>query len=357
MSEVDVPEIDMTIEEIADQQAFTRNFKIIMTVVMFLEVFIGLIPHKCEACRKSVYPLSFLNCFSAGIFISIAFVHVLPDTTEEYMEWAETEGYNEAFPLPTFMAMIGYVFILLIDKVIARAYHIDEEKEVLVDHCEKKDCKDGEKCEEVVKDANKVGPADAVTAEAPVVVEEHKAHETPAAIDRTTTQLVRDEDDTHTVAENAVSKTSGVVLCLALGVHAFFEGISFGMMPTADQAGQLAFGILIHKGSSVISLGGALSRSGFSFKTVFCFLLIFAVSAPIGIAIGMNIEDASPIVTTIFMGISAGTFLYVASSEIIVNEFARGKHQIWKFIFVVLGATLITLIWLLEGEEAEALEV
>jgi len=50
----------------------------------------------------------------------------LPDTTEEYMEWAETEGYNEAFPLPTFMAMIGYVFILLIDKVIARAYHIDE---------------------------------------------------------------------------------------------------------------------------------------------------------------------------------------------------------------------------------------
>ena len=69
--------------------AFTVNFKIILTVVMFLEVFIGIIPHYCEACRKSVYPLSFLNCFSAGIFIAIAFVHVIPDTTEAWVEWAD----------------------------------------------------------------------------------------------------------------------------------------------------------------------------------------------------------------------------------------------------------------------------
>lgn len=159
------------------------------------------------------------------------------------------------------------------------------------------------------------------------------------------------------VRENAVSKTAGVVLVLALGVHAFFEGISFGMLPSADAAGQLAAGIFIHKGSSVISLGGALSRSGYSAKAVFGFLLIFAVCAPIGIIIGMHISEESPVIIAVFMGISAGTFLYVASSEIIVNEFERGKYQPLKFLFVILGATLITVIWLFEGEGENAAEV
>lgn len=107
---------------------FARNFKIIFTIVMFLEVFLGLIPAKCEACRKSVYPLSFLNCFSAGIFLSIAFVHILPDTTIEYIEWANENGYDEAFPLPTFMAMFGYILILLIDKVIAHSFKLEDEQ-------------------------------------------------------------------------------------------------------------------------------------------------------------------------------------------------------------------------------------
>lgn len=77
-------------------------------------------------------------------------------------------------------------------------------------------------------------------------------------------------------------------------------------------------------------------------------LFIFAITAPLGVIIGICLGDASPIVLAIFMGISAGSFVYVASSEVIVNEFGRGKYQFVKFVFVVLGATLITLIWLNE---------
>ena len=102
----------------------------------------------------------------------------------------------------------------------------------------------------------------------------------------------------------------------------------------------------------MVSLGGALSRSGYSFKAVFGFLTLFAIMAPIGIILGMNLAGNSPLVIVIFMGLSAGTFLYVSTAEIIVNEFGRGKHQIVKFIMVVLGATLITLIWLLEVPDA-----
>lgn len=34
-----------------------------------------------------------------------------------------------------------------------------------------------------------------------------------------------------------VSKTAAIVLVLALGAHAFFEGIAFGLITTIEQAG------------------------------------------------------------------------------------------------------------------------
>lgn len=65
---------------------------------------------------------------------------------------------------------------------------------------------------------------------------------------------------------NAVSASNGIILCIAIGVHEFFEGIAFGLMPTAEQAGQLAIGVLIHKAAASISLGGAFARAGFTFR-------------------------------------------------------------------------------------------
>lgn len=34
-----------------------------------------------------------------------------------------------------------------------------------------------------------------------------------------------------------VSKTAAIILVLALGAHAFFEGIAFGLQTTVDSAG------------------------------------------------------------------------------------------------------------------------
>jgi len=122
-----------------------------------------------------------------------------------------------------------------------------------------------------------------------------------------------------------VSKTAAIVLVLALGAHAFFEGIAFGLITSIEQAGQLAAGILIHKSAAAISLGGAFARSGYSVKEILVLLVIFSVIAPLGIIIGMQIADSNKLVDTVFLSISGGTFLYVACSEIIVNEFDKGS--------------------------------
>ncbi len=148
-----------------------------------------------------------------------------------------------------------------------------------------------------------------------------------------------------------VSKTAAIVLVLALGAHAFFEGIAFGLLTTIEQAGQLAAGILIHKSAAAISLGGAFARSGYRATEIIVLLAIFSVTAPIGIIIGMQISDSNKLVDTVFLSISGGTFIYVACSEIIVNEFDKGTKQWVKMLLVLLGGIVISLLWFLDKHD------
>lgn len=98
-----------------------KTFKIIMLFVMILCVALGIIPKVCGACQKSERTLSLLNCFSAGIFLSMALVHMMPEATEIYMIWAKKEDIERPFPLPYVMFFMGYFLILSIDRVAARA--------------------------------------------------------------------------------------------------------------------------------------------------------------------------------------------------------------------------------------------
>jgi len=148
---------------------------------------------------------------------------------------------------------------------------------------------------------------------------------------------------------NAVSKTSGIILALALGVHSFFEGIAFGLTPKISNAGQLAAGILIHKGAAVISLGGAFARTGYSLKAIALFLGIFSLTAPLGIIIGIIVSESNKLVDVVFLSISGGTFLYVACSEIIVNEFGRGYYRWAKVLFIMAGVSVISMLWLFDS--------
>ena len=153
-----------------------------------------------------------------------------------------------------------------------------------------------------------------------------------------------------------VSKASAIILVLALGAHAFFEGIAFGLQTEISSAGQLAAGILIHKSAASISLGGAFARTGYSTKEIFLFLGIFSIIAPIGIIIGMQVADSNKLVDVTFMGISGGTFIYVACSEIVVNEFDKGKHQWIKMLLVFAGGCVISALWFFGGHEHGAEE-
>lgn len=59
-----------------------KGLKIIWMVVILAISCLWILPMKIEIISKSHAVMSYLNCFAAGMFLSIAFVHMLPESVE-----------------------------------------------------------------------------------------------------------------------------------------------------------------------------------------------------------------------------------------------------------------------------------
>jgi zinc transporter 1/2/3 len=90
--------------------------KVFFCIIIFADsVFFGILPSKWKRIRNSQTIISLLNAFSAGVFIAIAFNHILPEAAEKYNELCPAN--ERCFPWPFFITFLGYSMILLLDKV------------------------------------------------------------------------------------------------------------------------------------------------------------------------------------------------------------------------------------------------
>ena len=96
-----------------------KGFKIGMLFAIWVCCMAGVLPKVVPAVNKNPLVLSFLNCFSAGIFLGMALIHIIPEGIDVYSEWAESEGIEKPFPLPYVLIFVGYLIVLSVDRVIA----------------------------------------------------------------------------------------------------------------------------------------------------------------------------------------------------------------------------------------------
>lgn len=116
-----------------------------------------------------------------------------------------------------------------------------------------------------------------------------------------------------------------LVLLIALSTHSIFEGIALGL--TSDLAGvvNLIIGLCCHKGPASMSLGISLSKrfkESHERNKAILFIVLFGLATPLGIGIGMLVSSANNLVEVIFSSFAGGTFIYIAASEVIVEEFS-----------------------------------
>ena len=121
------------------------------------------------------------------------------------------------------------------------------------------------------------------------------------------------------------------MLLIALSTHAIFEGIALGLTKDLAASINIMLALMIHKTAASMSLGISISKNfaDEDRSKGIMLLLSFAFATPIGIASGLLLADTNDMIEIIFSSFAGGTFIYIAASEVIVEEFSIPGRKKW----------------------------
>ena len=267
----------------------------------------GLVPVLVRSfARRGKFILSLLSTFSAGIFLTVGLTHILPEAIElqKYVSLPRT------YPLATTMAMIGFLLIFFIERILFSTHDLQcppEEHGHGHGHGHGKGDQMDDKAYDNTQNwhgNHQVSPA-RIDPENGVTVEPPKAHSFWGAL---------------------VETRSSIVLLLALMSHCIFAGMALGLSPTTASMWNLFIAISCHKFFESVSLGARFVVEGMSVMACVMWLLPFSLSIFIGVVIGTVVPANNYIASTIFQGLSAGTFIYVGAFEVLSHEFGSHHH-------------------------------
>ena len=319
----------------------------IISIVVFLAMAMGfgVMPYFIQKCRTSTKFLSISNAFSGGLFLGIGLFHVLPESHEMLEELTEA-------PLAYFCAFLSYALILFVEKVSFNSHSL------LHDHGHKdKDASNRITLSklnesETERETEKV---DEHNDEEKEENEENEKKEPMIKVEMPEKKENQENDNEHEHEhEHHKYKGSSItpyILLLALGFHGLFEGMALGIQSDIQSTLSLFLAIVAHKWAASLTLGISFVKAGVARNQLIIMVMIFAFIGPVGVAIGLILsETADEIVQGIFLAISVGTFLYIACSEVLVEEFENPNNKYLKFIMFMLGGIFIGGLSLLEIE-------
>lgn len=255
-------------------------FQVILTTI---NVACWLIPLRSKKISENKLGLSLANAFSGGVFLSLAFGHLIPECVHGFGE------YQEAVPF--MLVLSGYLLIFFVEKVAFDAHDILHEME---------------------------SGADA-----------GKNHEGK-----------KDE-----VSSHGTGGRGAVILLGALAVHSILEMMALGLADKFGDCALLTLSIALHQPAESIALLVAFLKSGMPKDQIVKYLSVFSAMGPIGVALGIAVNEfAAPIVDSAMLAIVAGTFVYVGATEVIPEEWENSEHKWKKFAALMSGIVSIFAI-------------
>ncbi len=138
----------------------------------------------------------------------------------------------------------------------------------------------------------------------------------------------------------------GFVALIGLSVHSLTAGFGLGVGMLEPELGMVIFiAIIAHKATAAFSLATIFRLAGFSVKKTIGLILLFAIMTPLGALISLPFIHALQNVSlAIPTGITAGTFLYVATIDLVPEAFHADKEKISSFVWLVFGIFIMLMI-------------
>jgi zinc transporter ZupT len=139
----------------------------------------------------------------------------------------------------------------------------------------------------------------------------------------------------------------GIVALIGLSVHSITAGFGLGVGMVDPDLGLVIFiAIIAHKATAAFSLSTIFQLANFPLKKTLGLILLFSVMTPLGAIISLPfIEKLRDVSLAIPTGITAGTFLYVATIDLVPEAFhSSNGERASSFIWMVLGIFVMFLI-------------
>lgn len=148
---------------------------------------------------------------------------------------------------------------------------------------------------------------------------------------------------------DAAKSANPFILMTVLSVHAFIAGTALGLETVVSAALVLLLAILAHKSFAAFALGISFVEAGLVKKKYYSLLALFSIMTPLGVLLGAWLSRALHSQTAleteaIFDGLAGGTFIYVASMDMINHTFAVREIRWGKYIAITLGYALMALL-------------
>lgn len=137
----------------------------------------------------------------------------------------------------------------------------------------------------------------------------------------------------------------GLAAFVGLSVHTLIDGLALGSAVN-EGVGLMAFiAIVSHKVPSSLSLASILKSEGKSTSVILGYSIIYGLMVPVGAGLyfasnaALRIEKFSPWA----LAFSAGTFLYIAVSDLLPHVSRHGKERQGRNLVALFGGLLLML--------------
>merc|ERR1719153_1406982 len=260
--------------------------------------------------------ISFCSCFAGGVFFGACILDLLPDVREQ-MDQVKLEIKEQYkvdltwLPAAELIMGLGFWLILFIEQFVLQVQeNVGQEQER----------------EPLLASSGRRGSIGSY----------HRTH---------SHQHGEHHHHHHTHIDQGVFQNTplrAAMLLLALSFHSVFEGIAIGLQNTDAKLVSIFLAVISHKAVMAFSLGLNIAQSNISRMKFTSSIIMFSISSPIGVGIGMAVADLPPslpqdICNAILQGVACGTFLYITCFEILPNEMNVPYKRMWKWLCGAAG--------------------
>ncbi|KAK1373966.1 zinc transporter 6, chloroplastic [Heracleum sosnowskyi] len=269
-----------------------------------------------------------IKCFAAGVILSTSLVHVLPDAFNALADCQVSSHHPwKDFPFAGLVTLIGVLMALLVD--LTASSHVDASAHA----SDYKPIVGEMKCcggKNIERDGD--------------LESDHQE------------RRAREEEMVVKIKQRLVSQ----VLEIGIIFHSVIIGVTMGMSQNKCTIRPLVAALAFHQIFEGMGLGGCIAQAGFSYRTTAYMCLMFSVTTPMGILLGMLVffatgyDDHSTnalILEGLLGSLSSGILIYMALVDLISLDFFHNKlmtSQLFlkkvSFLALVLGSTFMSVL-------------